>query len=91
MQMIIQIHPGGTVTDFHELEEMLALEAQMLSEGKTQAEVDEYMLGLRQIGFDIETQKMRDAGMPEEEIAAFWEAMSSITDVEADDAYSAED
>ena len=79
------------MTDFNELEEMLALEAQMLSEGKTQEEVDAFMLDLRTIGFEAETQKMRDAGMPEEEIAAFWQAMSTIGDIEPDDAYSAED
>lgn len=79
------------MTDFNGLEEMLALEAQMLSEGKTQEEVDSFMFGLRQLGFEAETQKMRDAGMPEEEIVAFWEAMGTIGDIEPDDAYSAED
>lgn len=79
------------MTDFNGLEEMLALEAQMLSEGKTQEEVDAFMLDLRTIGFEAETQKMRDAGVPEEEIEAFWAAMNSIGDAEPDDAYCSED
>lgn len=59
--------------DLSDVEEVLALQVQLEVEGLSPEEVDDFFQGCREFDFEVQTQKLRDAGVSEEEIEAFWQ------------------
>lgn len=61
--------------DLSDVEAAITLESMMVRHlGKEKAE--EFLEECRQYGVDVENDKMREAGVSEEEIAAFWAEVS---------------
>jgi hypothetical protein len=70
---------------YPQLAAWMEIEAQLKAEGKTEREIEDIAIALRALDFDVVNAQFREAGLSNEQVAEFWDAMVPHDDPESVD------